>query len=129
MKFEKVIPAYRKGKKIRRKCRNEDEIMDFRIVKSIGKYGSIKEGVFWKAVVNALLEADDWEIVKEKKKIKLRDLTEKELKQWKSTFCSSEHCKICPLHNIPCGEYVEQRINNKDLYSDKFLDQEIEIEE
>lgn len=129
MKFEKVIPAYRKGKKIRRKCWNEENVMDLCIVKGIGKYGYVKEGQFWKAVVEALLKADDWEIVKEKKKIKLRDLVFYQFESWKTKNCNKV-CGRCPFYNANCLTTENSCwVNHKDLYSDKFLDQEIEIEE
>lgn len=136
MKFEKVIPAYRKGKEIRRKCWNEEKIINHLVlVRHFGSYGQIKEGVFWKAVVNALLKADDWEIVKEKKKVKLRDLTEEQYKTFVDRKCGNQivgiGCVDCPFYRISClyGKGNKCWIDNKDLYSDKFLDQEIEVEE
>ena len=127
MKFEKVIPAYRKGKKIRRECWNEEKIMDLCIVKGIGKYGWVKEGVFWKAVTDALLKADDWEIVEEKKKVKLRDLTEEQFEKWRDENCKKYDCLDCPFSCIDCNKFFW--MSCKDMYSDKFLDQEIEVEE
>lgn len=127
MKLEKVIPAYRKGKKIRRECWNEEKVMDLCIVKGIGKYGLVKEGVFWKAVTDALLKADDWEIVEEKKKVKLRDLTEEQYVKWQDKNCEKYDCsKDCPFRCIDCNKAFW--ISCKDMYSDKFLDQEIEVE-
>ena len=131
MKFEEIIPAYRKGKKIRRECWNEEKVMDLCIVKGIGKYGWVKEGVFWKTVTDALLKADDWEIVKEKKKVKLRDLTKEQYKNWYKGYCYLyEDCEHCCFKAVQC-DYTYERcwINHKDVYSDKFLDQEIEVEE
>ena len=134
MKLEKVIPAYRKGKKIRRECWNEEKVMDLCIVKGIGKYGWVKEGVFWKAVTDALLRADDWEIVEEKKKVKLRDLTEEQYKKWIEDNCDTfgDYCNGCPFQKVRCDNYEKKNdwwLGNKDLYSDKFLNQEIEVEE
>ena len=129
MKFEKVIPAYRKGKKIRRECWNEEKIMDLCIVKGIGKYGWVKEGVFWKAVTDALLKADDWEIVEEKKKVKLRDLTEEQFAKWQRKNCSGDKCNVCVFNKVDCIYVAYCLIKDKSLFSDKFLDQEIEVEE
>lgn len=129
MRFEKVIPAYRKGKEIRRKCRNEEKVMDLCIVKGIGKYGYVKEGQFWKAVVKALLKADDWEIVKEKKKVKLRDLTKEQLEKWRRTNCIDDKCHDCIFNKVDCIYVAYCLIKDKSLFNDKFLDQEIEVEE
>ena len=64
-----------------------------------------------------------------KKKIKLRDLTEEQYKTWTKNHCDIEYCNKCPFKKIYCGSTNEiSWIKNKDLYSDKFLDQEIEIE-
>lgn len=135
MKLEEIIPAYRKGKKIRRECWNEEKVMNLCIVKGIGKYGWVKEGVFWKAVTDALLKADDWEIVKEPKKVKLRDLTEEQYDLWIKNNCTkkyNDYCTGCPFQKVKCDNYGtvnDAWYLNKDLYSDKFLDQEIEVEE
>lgn len=63
-----------------------------------------------------------------KKKIKLRDLTEKEFRNWKIENCEAD-CKHCFFENVGCIEWKNNCwVKNKNLYSDKFLDQEIEIE-
>ena len=63
-----------------------------------------------------------------KKKIKLRDLTEKQYETWCKENCDNMNCKTCPFYKVQCslGEFCWVR--NKDIYSDKFLDQEVEIE-
>lgn len=65
-----------------------------------------------------------------KKKIKLRDLTEEQYKKWYENECGSVvKCNNCPLEKVIClARSKDSWIKNKDLYSDKFLDQEIEIE-
>lgn len=67
---------------------------------------------------------------KEPKKKKLRDLTEEEYKKWCNENCSSDNCRKCIFDNVYCNK-VNPRcwVHHKDLYSDKFLDQEIEVEE
>ena len=125
MKFEEILPALREGKKIRLKewkeieyiymPKNETELRaeDYHCV-----------NLSWKD-----LFSDDWEIVKKKKKVKLRDLTGKQYcRRFKNHNCSS--CEDCLFKIVECG-YANQRcwVDNKDIYSDKFLDQEIEIEE
>lgn len=63
-----------------------------------------------------------------KRKIKLRDMTKE---QWESLSCGLDiSCEECIFNPIHCC-YDVNRIDwtcHKDLYSDKFLDQEIEIE-
>ena len=66
---------------------------------------------------------------KEPKKKKLRDLTEKEWFEWKDRNCISDNCSKCIFDNIYCNKANPKGwIYHKDLYSDKFLDQEIEVE-
>ena len=68
---------------------------------------------------------------KESKKKKLRDLSEEEYKNWISNYCRKLklNCNDCIFKNVNCGlGYVSCWFNNKDLYSDKFLDREIEVE-
>lgn len=64
-------------------------------------------------------------------KKKLRDLTPEEYENWhKKTCFSSYKCKSCPLESVPCTIYSKNTwVNHKDLYSDKFLNQEIMIED
>lgn len=64
-----------------------------------------------------------------KKKIKLRDLTEEQYKTWIKNHCDFEYCDKCPFKKIYCVSTNEiSWIKNKDLYSDKFLNKEVEIE-
>ena len=67
---------------------------------------------------------------KEPKKKKLRDWTEEDYKKWKDKNCKIDSmCDKCIFKNVVCAEfYSESWVNNKDLYSDKFLNQEIEVE-
>ena len=124
MKLEEVLPALREGKKIRRTFWWEGHYFKLTsdgIVDQEGKNFIIgKDDLF----------ADDWEVVKEIKKVKLRDLTPAQYKNWYKNTCYKYECEKCIFYRIPCGyEEFNCWINNKDLYSDKFLDQEIEIEE
>ena len=76
MKFEKVIPALSAGKKIRRTKWKEDVCIsiegepDHYVRYNFGSVFNFNKSDF---------ESDDWEIVKEKKKVKLRDLTKEQL--------------------------------------------------
>lgn len=62
-------------------------------------------------------------------KKKLRDLTPEEYANWHLKICYITNCDICPFKSVRCDISKKSWINNKDLYSDKFLNQEIEIEE
>ena len=127
MKFEEVLPALKAGKKIRRRtwCKDTYIYINYcgRIVTQSGSHYDI--------ILNGLydLKHDGWEIVKEKKKVKLRDLTGEQYCRWlKNHNCSS--CEDCLFKIVECG-YTNQRcwLDNKEIYNDKFLDQEIEVEE
>lgn len=68
-----------------------------------------------------------------KKKIKLRDLTQKENVKWREKNCTfwgnGWGCNKCIFYNVMCAANKQKDwIYHKELYSDKFLDQEIEIE-
>lgn len=115
MKFEEVLPALKEGKKIRRKSWPPEEYMRLR-----------------EKVLNQkdAFTCDDWEIVKEKKKVKLRDLTEEQCKNWEKSNCSALPCDKCIFNNVRCRLLHDNYwFKHKELYSDKFLDQEIEIDE
>lgn len=65
-------------------------------------------------------------------KIKLKDLTEEQYKKWKEENCFNEFnekCSSCPFFRVECSPLLLPCwVGNKDLYSDKFLNQEIEID-
>lgn len=63
-------------------------------------------------------------------KIKLRDMTREQYEKWLKNNCTTKIlCGDCPFFKVFCCDKNRCWINNKDLYSDKFLDQEIEIED
>ena len=64
---------------------------------------------------------------KESKK-KLRDLTPEEYKKWLEKNCKNNICDKCIFNNVVCNAECGW-INHKYLYSDAFLNQEIEVEE
>lgn len=71
-----------------------------------------------------------YKIVKLPKKKKLRDLTYDEMCKWKEKNCTSIICdNSCLFYKVMCICTTSCWVKNKDLYSDKFLDQEIEVEE
>lgn len=62
---------------------------------------------------------------------KLRDVTKEEFRKWKDINClrGKINCSDCPFYKISCCvEAKDSWVFNKDMYSDKFLDQTIEIE-
>ena len=65
---------------------------------------------------------------KESKKKKLRDWNMEEYKKWLEKNCKNNICDKCIFNNVVCSNADCSWINNKDLYSEKFLDQEIEVE-
>ena len=124
MKFEEVLPALREGKKIRLK--EWKEIQYIYMPKNETELRA-EDGHFvnlsWKNFFS-----DGWEIIEEPKKIKLRDLTEKEFQNWKNEKCEAD-CEHCIFENVECVEWKNNCwVRNKNSYSNKFLDQEIEIE-
>lgn len=62
---------------------------------------------------------------------KLRDVTNEEFKEWVSRECKAGvDCKCCIFSGVDC--YANGKCNwtvNKDKFSDKFLDQTIEVKE
>ena len=68
---------------------------------------------------------------KEPKKKKLRDLTNDEYTKWKIKNCDSvnRNCTNCMFRNANCSGTNLGWVNNKEVYSDTFLDQEIEVED
>ena len=62
-----------------------------------------------------------------KKRIKLRDMTAEQWDNYQNK-CTT-NCRKCVFGTVNCqdSEYKDSWFNNKDLFSDKFLDQEIEI--
>lgn len=62
-------------------------------------------------------------------KKKLKDLTFEEFAEWARKNCSNISCSSCIFCNVKCVVGNSKCwVNHKGLYSDKFLDQEIEIE-
>ena len=122
MKFEEIIPALREGKKIRRRGWVKDAYI------SIGIDGSVcdQNNEIFPLVLNDF-KSEFWEIVEEHKKVKLRDLTEEQYINWRKNNCCPNICpSSCPFKYINCGIGWS---SHKEMYSDKFLDQEIEVEE
>ena len=78
-----------------------------------------------------LLLNGTYKIIKFPKKKKLRDLTPEELSKWKDNNCPYSNCGQCIFRYLSCTVLCSEDswINNKDLFSDKFLDQEIEVED
>lgn len=123
MKFEEVLPALREGKKIRLKEWKEIEYIYIPKNETDLKtedYHSVN--LSWQDLFSG-----DWEIVKETKKVKLRDLTEE---QYREYDCEERICDECPFSKVECNlKYDNCWFKHKELYNDKFLDQEIEIKE
>lgn len=62
-------------------------------------------------------------------KKKLKDISLEEFKVWSIKNCNQLSCEKCVFSKVYCDEFSSNCwVNNKDIYSDKFLNQEIEIE-
>ncbi len=62
-------------------------------------------------------------------KKKLRYWTKKEYKIWKKTQCNTvvDNCDSCRFATVNCGIFDNSWVNHKDMYSDNFLNQEVEV--
>lgn len=70
------------------------------------------------------------EAKEEKKKVKLKDLTLEQYKKWEDKNCLNMKCEDCNFYKVSCDDRKDDCwIKNKDLYNEKFLNQEIELEE
>lgn len=123
MKFEEVLPALREGKKITNS-----------VIRLSGyKYIYYKEGAvfndkgeYWYLASAEIIDNDNWKVVEEPKKVKLRCLTKEQFKK----FCEKQKCESCLFYCLHCAAENERCwFYHKEFFSDKFLDQEIEIEE
>lgn len=62
-------------------------------------------------------------------KKKLRDVTPSEYREWEKKHCALNtiDCANCAFHYVLCRSWGPSWVKHKNLYSDNFLDQEIEI--
>ena len=60
-------------------------------------------------------------------KKKIRDLTKEEYSEWALKNCSEIDCRDCPFQHVYCNAHYTTWVNHKDMYSNKFLDQEVDI--
>lgn len=124
MRFEEVFPALRKGKKIRRAFWWKGHYFELKSDGIANQDG--KNFTFGKDD----LMGDDWEIIEEKRKVKLRDLTYEQFKKWVENYCAYSNCRDCLFDKVNCFITADNCwVNHKNSFSDKFLDQEVEIEE
>lgn len=131
MTFEEIMPALKAGKKVTSYC------ITYEYIYYSSEDGELytDEGCKLTLPTSYVMKLDDWEIVKEPKKVKLRDLTEEQYEEWVEQNCTwmcDDGCRGCPFKRVRC--YNRKNVGdvwylNKDLYSDKFLDKEIVIEE
>jgi hypothetical protein len=123
MKFEEILPALREGIKVRRKSWNKRNYI------VVAKDNLIVDENDY-AIPFCIddFSADDWEIVK---RVKLRDLTEEQFKKWHERNCEGNKCKDCVFNQnkVNCIYVAYCWIKDKSVFSNKFLDQEIEIQE
>ena len=136
MKFEEVLPALREGKKIRRKDIVWQNYYGFLFISETENeiFSDNVENCDYK-ITKEDLNSNDWEIIEDKKIVKLRDLTDEDYKKFIDNSCknlvSDNKCKNCAFQNVNCY-YFDKNCwinHHKSLYSNTFLGQEIEIEE
>lgn len=62
-------------------------------------------------------------------KVKLKDFTLDDFAIWKARNCSNYRgCEGCPFESVICETDISECwVRHKDLYSDKFLEQEIDL--
>lgn len=93
------------------------------------------EAKMFRKTLNEFLEQSKEQLkekLKMKRKIKLRDMTKEQWDIYGKNICKLYGCcRDCPIKAGKCFVSTNEYswVNNKDMYSDKFLDQEIEIEE
>lgn len=122
MRFEEILPALREGKKIRKASWRKGHYFE------LTPDGIIDQEGRGFVLSRCDLLCNDWEVVKvPTRKIKLRDISAEELLQFQKG-CDNIGCQSCPIHSIVTSYCSTKWVDHKDLYSDKFLDQEIEIE-
>lgn len=129
MRFEEVLPALIEGKKAKIVGNEGVYFLDDKQELIVYKKDGWRVGT---SIDYGKITSDDWEIVEEEKKVKvkLRDLTPEQFESWASSWCDSHGCDKCFLTFVDCNyENDSCWLKNKDLFSDKFLDQEVEVEE
>lgn len=63
-----------------------------------------------------------------KMKKKLKYLTPEEFYNWEKENCNYTECNACPFKSANCNLYDEDSwVNHKELFSNEFLNQELEI--
>lgn len=90
------------------------------------------EAKIFKKTLNEFLEQSKEQLkekLKMKRKIKLIDITKEQWDSYKRNVCRCL-CNDCPIKAGKCFLSTDETswVNNKDMYSNKFLNQEIEIE-
>lgn len=95
--------------------------------------GDYAYNVFNNSLIIDLIKNPDLiiKIKKETKTKKLRDLTEEEFSKWQEKNCEIlNDCTKCIFGKVTCQRFINSFwLNHKDIYNDKFLDQEIKVEE
>lgn len=126
MKFEEILSALRAGKKVTSTLVDGANCKYMYYSPEDGKFYTDKGSQIY-LFSDEFMKIDDWEIVEEKKKVKLKDLTPEQFGKWRIYNCKKYDCLDCPFRCVDCNKTFW--LSCKDMYSDKFLDQEVEIEE
>lgn len=125
MKFEEVLPELRKGKKIRKRFWSSDHY----IIYDNNSGDIVNQNGHPYLFAQHDFNYTNWEVIKETKKVKLKDLTEEQFAEWKIKNCKIG-CKKCIFQYIHCHLCFDNCwIKHKNLYSDRFLNMEVEVVE
>ena len=103
MKFEEVLPALRAGKKVTSTLVDGINCKYMYYSPEDGKFYTDKGSQMY-LFSDEFMKIDDWEIFKEKKKVKLRDLTEEQYRKWQDKNCEKYDCSKCPFRCVDCNK-------------------------
>lgn len=109
-----------------------DKVKIYHINEDLRVFFKGEKGLVYSNFINISdLLCGEYKIIKLPKKKKLRDLTGLDYWKWQKKNCTCySNCEKCVFNNINCSRSSNKGwFHHKDLYSDKFLDQEIEVPE
>ena len=124
--LEALKLAFDKKEKIRRKIWKPNQYLygcNERLYNQDGRKFFIYEFAY-----DIIENTCDWEIFTGKRKIKLRDLTKEQYEKWINENCNAR-CETCLFRRLMCEATSNACwIKDKSIFSNKFLDTEIEID-
>lgn len=131
MTFDKVLPGLREGKKFRRKSWSRKDVYLDLVKNTYLFLNSNEKAIDTFNLTDDDVFADDWEYFDsiDKKLVTLKDMTYKQFKKYQEKRCQTS-CSSCIFRSVECDAKLKYCwVYNKDIFNDKFLDQEVEVEE